>query len=163
MSISINATTEINIVSNLSFALYNLGGGVWSRLQTQTILLEKNNISLISSMSHGDSISSISTQLMFDRERGCFCFNDLVINKKLRKLSYIKSQLLVVNRRLEEEENRYKRASQNRCQLHHGYNSRMRLCVYHGVRDMYSAYAARLGDEIRQVMTKNMPNTPQTI
>ena len=111
-------------------------------------------------MLQGDSVSGdVSTQLVFDRERGCFRSNDPEINKKLRKLSYVKSQLLVVNRRLEEEENRYKRASQDRYQLHHGYNSRMRLCVYHGVRDMYSEYVARLGEDIRLAMTNNITSS----
>ncbi len=82
--------------------------------------------------------------------------NDPVIHQKMRKLNIAVKQMMIVIRKVQEEESRNERASRDKCLLHHSYSSRMRLCVYHGVRDMYSQYVHRLKEDIQLIMRRNI-------
>jgi len=75
-----------------------------------------------------------------------------LLKRKIRKLNYVISQIIVVNSHLEEEEIRYQRKRGERNRLGHSYNIRIRLCVYHGIRDMYREYADRLRQQIRHII-----------
>ena len=58
--------------------------------------------------------------------------SDLLLKNKIRKLKYVISQMLLVNRHLKDEEIRYQRAAPVSCSHRHSYNGRLRMCVYHG-------------------------------
>jgi len=74
--------------------------------------------------------------------------SDVILNGKIRKLKSAISQMLLVNRRLQDEQIRYERATQSSGALQYSYNSRIRMCIYHGLRDMYNEYAHKVGEEI---------------